>query len=107
MSDLASLSPIDLASAPLRANGEPFQGGNHTVLAIAAATGGYRARTWLTFHQALAAGGAVRKGQHGTRVRLVSGGAEDDEGQRRGAYTKTYVVFNAEQCDGLPPALLR
>src|ERR1700691_6011711 len=50
---------------PLRGNGIPYQGINVLMLWGAAMEKGYSAPIWMTFKQALALGGAVRKGEHG------------------------------------------
>jgi antirestriction protein ArdC len=71
--------------------------------------GAMRAHGWtvpyfLTFKQALEAGGHVRKDEHGTHIifykDLVVKGEDDDE--RRIPMLKGYTVFNVAQCDNLP-----
>ncbi|WP_135213200.1 ArdC family protein [Vitreimonas flagellata] len=92
---------------PLRASGEPYRGINVIILWNAACEANYQARTWLTFNQALQLGGAVRKGEKGqaivyygssTRTRTDDAGDSVEETLR---FLKSYVVFNAEQIDGL------
>lgn len=72
---------------------------------------GYDSNRWLTFKQALALGGTVRKGEHGTTVVYADrftpkaeDGSEpsDNETPRRVPFLKRYTVFNVAQCEGLP-----
>jgi len=65
---------------------------------------------WLTFKQALALGGAVRKGERGTTVCYADTFVPKAEAQRaqetgddaqRVGFLKRYTVFNADQCEGL------
>lgn len=63
---------------------------------------------WLTFKQAQAKGGSVRRGQHGTQIvfwRIVTKDTVDEatgETVRSGyPMLRIYTVFNVEQCDGL------
>lgn len=72
---------------------------------------GYSGQSWLTFRQALALGGHVRKGKRGTTVVYADRFVPRDE-KRRAAETgdevqaipflKRFTVFNTDQCDGLP-----
>lgn len=93
---------------PLRADGQPFQGSNAWLLAMAGALRGYSSPMWFTFKQALAIGHPVRKGESGSpailyKTRQVDGEAEDGaEAARMIAYSKTYTVFNAEQLTDYP-----
>ena len=57
---------------PLRDNGIPYQGINVLMLWGAAMEKGYSAPIWMTFKQALALGGAVRKGERGSLVVFAS-----------------------------------
>lgn len=93
---------------PLRHNGVPYRGINVIMLWMSAAAGGYTNPTWLTYRQAVALGGQVRKGERGTVVcytNQIIAKYEDDAGEeatRRIPFLKSYTVFNAEQVDGLP-----
>lgn len=94
---------------PLRANGLPYQGINVLMLWGAAEEKGYSAPIWMTFKQAVAVGGCVRKGEHGSLVVYASTfkKAETDEStgeetERDIPFLKGYTVFNVEQIDGLP-----
>lgn len=98
-------------SRPLRHNREPYHGVNVLALWATAAERGYATPIWMTFKQALALGGCVRKGEKGASV--VYAGALDAvdadpetgaESERTVRYLKGYTVFNAEQIDGLPDA---
>jgi antirestriction protein ArdC len=89
----------------------------------------YSSHGWLTFRQAIEAGGCVRKGERGTTVVYAdrftpeaeraraaeSGEGEGDKSSLRGsdgrpnrsiAFLKRFTVFNIDQCDGLPDHLV-
>lgn len=97
---------------PLRGDGQPFSGSNLLLLAMAGAAAGYASPFWLTFQQALGLGACVRRGEKGspallykTRIKGEPAGDEgDDEAVRVLRFARPYVVFNADQIDGLPPA---
>ena len=100
------------AAFPLRATGEAYRGINVLVLWLAAMKKGYAAPTWMTYRQAEALGGQVRKGETSSLVvKFGTFEAKDDgaspapasgaEPQKR-AYLRGYRVFNACQIDGLP-----
>src|SRR5258707_12030469 len=55
-------------SRPLRSTGEPYSGINVILLWADAVAQGFSAPIWITFRQALALGGHVRKGEHGSTV---------------------------------------
>lgn len=93
---------------PRRGTGEHYRGVNILLLWGAAFDKGFTATTWMTFKQALEHGGAVRKGETGSKV-VYAGSltrSETDEAgnedERRIPYLKEYTVFNVEQIDGLP-----
>lgn len=94
---------------PTRANGEIYQGINVLMLWATAGERGYRAQRWMTYRQAKALGGQVRKGETGTLVVYFGqssakgddDGGDDGEG-RSFRFLKGYPVFNVEQIDGLP-----
>ena len=93
---------------PLRHNGVPYQGINVVVLWCASVEKGYACPFWLTFKQAQALGGNVRKGEHGELVVYadrITRSETDDKGEtveRSIPFMKGYTVFNPEQCEGLP-----
>lgn len=72
---------------------------------------GYASQRWLTYRQAEAAGGNVRRGEKGTvicyadrftpKAEAEAARGEDREA-RQVAFLKRFVVFNVDQCDGLP-----
>ena len=97
---------------PLRSTGVPYRGINVLTLWVAAMTKGYASPHWLTFKQALALGGCVRKGEKGSTVvyankievnadsKAQEGAERGEDGKRQVAFLKRYTVFNAEQIDG-------
>jgi antirestriction protein ArdC len=93
---------------PMRANMIPYQGINVLILWTAAFEKGFSSPTWMTFKQAAAFGGQVRKGERGSQVVFASAFARTEEGQdgtdikHSIPFLKAYTVFNVEQIDGLP-----
>ena len=76
---------------------------------------GWPSQGWLTFKQALAAGGNVRKGEHGTCVVYADRFTPETEKERAResggdarsvAFLKRFTVFNIAQCEGLPEGLM-
>ncbi|EXS70616.1 ArdC family protein [Sphingobium sp. Ant17] len=98
---------------PLRSTGVPYRGINVLTLWVASMTKGYASPHWLTFKQALALGGCVRKGEKGSTVvyanKIVVGDGkggeasneQSEDGRRQVAFLKRYTVFNSEQIDGI------
>jgi len=86
------------ASMPIRSNGEPYQGINVLMLWMWASKRGFNCPQWITFKQAKAMGGAVRKGEKGVKVVYFNVVEKDDE---KIPFLKSYTVFNMEQCDGI------
>jgi antirestriction protein ArdC len=71
----------------------------------------FAGQSWLTFRQALTLGGHVRKGERGTTVVYADRFVPADEKRRAREtgeeaqavpFLKRFVVFNTDQCDGLP-----
>jgi len=115
-------------------SGRGYSGINILILWGEAAARGFAAQRWLTFRQALGAGGAVRRGEKGTTIfyaarftpkggegdgasaphasgapRAANGGGNggDMGGDARGVpFLKRFTVFNVDQCEGLPPRCL-
>src|SRR5580704_127716 len=93
------------------ATNRPYSGCNVVLLWMAQAAG-YRTPRFLTFKQALALGGNVRKGEHGTKVYFVrklqvrDKGTEDESATRVVPMMREYTVFNVDQCGGLPERVL-
>ncbi|MEI9405144.1 ArdC family protein [Mesorhizobium argentiipisi] len=104
------------AKAPLSlprnaSTGRAYSGINVLILWGAVVEQGYTAQNWLTFRQALALGGNVRKGEHGTTVVYADRFVPHDEKKRARdtgedarpvSFLKKFTVFNAEQCEELP-----
>ncbi len=115
-------------------SGRSYSGINILILWGEAAARGFAAQRWLTFRQALGAGGAVRRGEKGTTIfyaarftpkggegdgasaphasgapRAANGGDIDGDarGDARGVpFLKRFTVFNVDQCEGLPTRCL-
>ena len=93
---------------PRRHNGVPYRGINVLVLWGEALDKGYGSTIWMTFKQALALGGHVRRGEHGSVIvyadRLIR--TETDERgediEREIPFLKAYTVFNVAQIEELP-----
>jgi antirestriction protein ArdC len=93
-----------------------YRGINVLLLALVCSSRGYLRNRWLTFQQALACGGAVRKGAKGVRVtfwRPLRGGEAapiaateptgDDE-KAVGMVLRHFTVFNVADIDGITAA---
>ena len=94
---------------PLRSNLEPYRGINVLTLWMEAAAHGYTSPVWLTFRQAKALGGHVRKGEQGSLVVYASTLNREETDVTTGEATervipflKGYTVFNVTQVEGLP-----
>jgi antirestriction protein ArdC len=94
--------------------GRRYSGVNVLLLWGAAIEGGHASQHWLTFKQALEAGGNVRKGEKGTTVvyadRFIpeaekAKAVESGEDARAIPFLKRFTVFNVSQCEGLRPGL--
>lgn len=103
------------AKAPLSmprnaASARPYSGINVLILWGAVIERGFAGQSWLTFRQALALGGHVRKGERGTTVVYADRFVPADERRRAREmgeeaqavpFLKRFTVFNTDQCDGL------
>lgn len=107
----ASSSGTPLGLPQNAATGRTYSGINILLLWSAAIEQGRPSQRWLTFKQALALGGAVRKGEKGTVVvyadTFVPKGEQEKastsgEDARRVGFLKRFTVFHVDQCDGLP-----
>lgn len=93
---------------PLRFNGVPYSGINTIMLWLEAEGKGFTSPTWMTFKQAQALGGHMRKGERGSPVvyanKIIKTEAADDGAEHTNSipYLKGYTVFSVEQIDGLP-----
>lgn len=93
----------------------PYRGVNVLLLALVCAGRGYPLNRWVTFRQALALGGAVRKGAKGVRVTFwkqlrreseaVAATPEGDADEKPRMVLRHFVVFNLADVDGLPDAV--
>ena len=91
--------------------GRTYSGINILLLWSAAIEQGRPSQRWLTFKQALALGGNVRKGEKGTTVvyadtfvpkaEQAKANASGEDARRVG-FLKRFTVFHVEQCEGLP-----
>lgn len=89
---------------PLRACGVPYRGINTFWLWMVAEARGYASAHWMTYRQAEALGGQVRRGEKSTiavfyKSYTKEGAGGEDEHRR---VLRSYPVFNADQVDGLP-----
>ncbi len=96
-------------SRPLRHNLEPYNGINVLMLWASAMERNFEAPIWMTYKQAKALGGQVRKGEKSSPVVYANKLIREDENPDTGEleekaipFLKTYSVFNVEQIDGLP-----
>lgn len=94
---------------PLRANFIPYRGINVVTLWSEAMEKGFANPLWMTFRQALALGGHVRRGEKGSLVvyaskitRTETNTQTGDDMERDIPFLKGYTVFNADQIEGLP-----
>ena len=93
---------------PLRHNGVAYRGLNIILLWAASVAGGYAAPIWMTYKQAQALGGQVRKGSKGElivyadKLRRTETDDRGDEREVEIPFMKGYTVFNVEQIDDLP-----
>jgi antirestriction protein ArdC len=91
-----------------------YSGVNILLLWGAAIEGGYTSQCWLTFKQALEAGGNVRKGERGTCVvysdRFIpetekARAAQSGNEAKAIPFLKRFMLFNVAQCEGLREGL--
>ncbi|EKM5760261.1 ArdC family protein [Cronobacter turicensis] len=86
------------------ATGAAYSGMNIMLLWSSASEQGFKDSRWMTYKQAKAEGGQVRKGEHGTTaIFYTTLEKENDDGETDYIpMLKTFTVFNVEQIDGLP-----
>lgn len=93
------------------ATGKAYRGINVLILAIEAMSRNFTDNRWLTFRQANVLGARIRQGDHGTAIVFyrmheindtTDGFGELSGEVRKIPLLKTYVVFNADQLNGLP-----
>jgi len=96
------------------ATGRAYSGINVLILWGAVVARGFSCQSWLTFRQALALGGNVRKGERGTTVVYADRFVPDDEKKRACEtgeeaqaipFLKRFTVFSTDQCERLPEDL--
>ncbi|HAS0829216.1 MULTISPECIES: ArdC family protein [Enterobacteriaceae] len=85
------------------ATGVAYSGMNIMLLWCSASKQGFSDSRWMTYKQSQAAGGQVRKGEHGTTaIFYTTLEKENDAGDTEHIpMLKTFTVFNVEQIDGL------
>lgn len=105
-----------LAMPTNAATARRYSGINVLILWGAVIEHGFPSQSWLTFRQALALGGNVRKGEHGTTVVYADRFVPDEEKRRAREtgdeaqaipFLKRFTVFNAAQCDNLPAEIVK
>lgn len=91
------------------ATGRTYTGINVLILWCAVAERGFTSQNWLTFRQALKLNAHVRKGEKGTTVVFADRfipyrerAAETGDEPEAIPFLKRFIVFNADQCEGLP-----
>jgi antirestriction protein ArdC len=95
-------------SLPVRANGIRYRGINILLLWIEAVTKGYASPVWLTYEQAKAEGGHVRRGERGTMIvfgtsrNISETNDKGEQTERKIPVLRHYTVFNVEQVEELP-----
>lgn len=83
-----------IGGEPRGVSGYPFQGDNAIQLMMAAQEHGFSSPHWMTFDQAKACGGSVKRGELGTKVLSWIG--------KEGDYKPVLMtVFNGDQVSGL------
>src|SRR3974390_600627 len=99
------------ANIPCNAVSNRSYSGCNVVLLWMAQAAGYRTPRFLTFKQALEAGGNVRKGDCGTKVYFVKQlqvrdeSPDDSSSTRLIPMMREYTVFNVDQCENLPGSI--
>lgn len=98
-------------------SGRHYRGINVLLLSMQAMQCGYSANRWMTYSQSRALGAQVRKGESGTEVvffkmhELGADSADQPVSGQRAEHRiipliRSFTVFNADQIDGLPEALI-
>jgi antirestriction protein ArdC len=94
--------------------GRAYSGINILILWAAVIRQGHGSQRWLTYRQAQAAGGTVRRGEKGVAVCYADRftpkseqerASDEQRDARQVAFLKRFTVFNVDQCDGLPEAM--
>lgn len=93
-------------------SGVQYRGLNVLLLWATAHRRGFASDRWLTYRQAQAAGGNVRKGEHGTlcvKYLMAERKTREPDGTvtvERYPVLSSFTVFNVEQCESLPEAVV-
>lgn len=105
---------VPLSSPRNGLTGQRYNGINILVLWQAVFDNGFPSHYWLTYRQALALDGHVRKGEKGIAAYYTDRFTPDSERERAEAageapqaipFLKRFILFNAAQCEGLPSIL--
>jgi len=83
---------------------KPYRGVNVFLLAFSAFAKGYGSSYWLTFNQAKAKGGTIKKGEKSSMVvfwKQYETTDKDTGDAKKIPVLRYYNVFNVEQCEGL------
>jgi len=92
-----------------------YSGINVLILWAAGLEQGFGSQRWVTYNQAVKAGGHVRRGERGTVICYADSFTPKGEAERAGnedreartvSFLKRFTVFNVDQCEGLPHDLL-
>ncbi len=91
------------------ASQRPYSGINILILWATGVAQRFPSQDWLTFRQAQALGGSVRRGEHGATIVYADrftpeDGTDGDTGEeelRSIPFLKRFTVFNVAQCEGL------
>jgi antirestriction protein ArdC len=97
------------SSLPMNAATERPYSGINVVLFWMAQDAGYAKPRYVTFKQALEAGGNVRKGEHGTKVYYFKQLTVEDKAsgeEKQIPMLREYTVFNVAQCENLPDKIV-
>lgn len=89
-------------SSPHNLSGRTYRGANSFWLDLLREMKGYSAPVWLTFNQAKAAGGSIKKGEKGTAVFFWSFSEKKNESTgkvEKLVWAKAYTVFNIDQTE--------
>ena len=95
------------SSLPHNLTGRAYRGANSFWLSLLQDAQSYSSPVWLTYNQAAAAGGSVKKGEKGTGVFFwnFSEKANASTGKvEKLVFAKAYTVFNLDQCEGVEVA---
>lgn len=90
------------------ASGQKYRGVNVFLLAFTAWAKGYESSSWLTFNQAKAKGGSVKKGEKATTVVFYKPYDKVDKATGESVtipLLRYYHVFNLSQCEGVADLL--